>query len=168
MRRWKLAVFAAAFSIALALPAQAQWKWRDKGGQTQYSDLPPPPGTADQDILLRPNSGQRKAVAAAVPASGASAATGAPLLMPKASEPELEAKRRKAEQDEAAKKKTEDERFAAAKADNCVRARSQLRSLDDGLRMARTNDKGEREVLDDKGRAEESRRARDVVASDCR
>jgi hypothetical protein len=34
--------------------------------------------------------------------------------------------------------------------------------------MARVNDKGEREVLDDRGRADESRLARQVVASDCR
>jgi hypothetical protein len=34
--------------------------------------------------------------------------------------------------------------------------------------MARVNDKGEREVLDDKARADEMRRARDVIASDCR
>ena len=35
----------------IALPAEAQWKWRDKGGHVQYSDLPPPAGTPDQDIL---------------------------------------------------------------------------------------------------------------------
>ncbi|MBC7482986.1 MAG: DUF4124 domain-containing protein, partial [Rhizobacter sp.] len=114
MRRWTLAVFAAALGIALVLPAQAQWKWRDKGGQTQYSDLPPPPGTAEQDILLRPTWGQRKAPVAAVPASGAPAATGAPLLAPRASEPALEAKRRKVEQEEAAKKQAEEARMAAA------------------------------------------------------
>ena len=154
----------------LAMPAAAQWKWRDRNGQVQYSDLAPPNGVAERDILQRPDTpAQRRPTAATpTPAPAASAASGAAGLAPKGVEPELEAKRRKAEQDEAAKKKTEDERFAAAKADNCVRAKSQLRSLDDGLRMARTNDKGEREVLDDKGRAEESRRARDVVSTDCR
>ena len=34
--------------------------------------------------------------------------------------------------------------------------------------MSRVNDKGEREVLDDRGRAEEMRQAREVIASDCR
>ena len=154
----------------LAMPAAAQWKWRDRNGQVQYSDLAPPNGVAERDILQRPDAPtQRRPTAPTpTPTPAASAASGAAGLAPKGVEPELEAKRRKAEQDEAAKKKTEDERFAAAKADNCVRAKSQLRSLDDGLRMARTNDKGEREVLDDKGRAEESRRARDVVSTDCR
>jgi hypothetical protein len=32
----------------------------------------------------------------------------------------------------------------------------------------RTNEKGEREVLDDQGRAEETARARAVIASDCK
>ena len=168
MRRWKLAVFAATFGIALTLPVQAQWKWRDKGGQTQYSDLPPPAGTADHDILLRPNSGQRKAVVAAVPASGASAATGAPLLMPKASEPELEAKRRQVEQEQAAKKQAEEARMAAVRADNCSRAKSQMRTIDSGVRMARTNEKGEREILTDTARAAEAKRAREVITTDCK
>ena len=34
--------------------------------------------------------------------------------------------------------------------------------------MTRVNDKGEREVLDDKQRAEEIQRTRTVIASDCR
>ena len=40
--------------------------------------------------------------------------------------------------------------------------------MESGQRMARMNDKGEREILDDKQRAEESRRAREVIASDCK
>ncbi|MFG5410725.1 hypothetical protein ABXN37_24710 [Piscinibacter sakaiensis] len=39
--------------------------------------------------------------------------------------------------------------------------------LDDGVRIARTNEKGEREILDDKARAAEQARLRAVVAADC-
>jgi hypothetical protein len=53
-------------------------------------------------------------------------------------------------------------------AENCRNARSQIAALESGQRIARINDKGEREVLDDKGRAEEMRRAREVANSDCR
>ncbi|WP_372526874.1 DUF4124 domain-containing protein [Piscinibacter sp.] len=148
----------------LSLPAAAQWKWRDKGGQIQYSDLPPPPGVAEQDILQRPHSNQRRTA----PAAAASAASGLTLTPAKAVEPELEAKRRKAEQDQAAKTKAEEEKIAVARAENCTRAKGHLRSLEDGLRIARTNDKGEREILDDKGRAEELKRTRDIIASDCK
>jgi hypothetical protein len=40
--------------------------------------------------------------------------------------------------------------------------------LESGQRIARVNAQGEREVLDDKGRAEEMQRARQVMASDCK
>ncbi len=169
MRRWTPVVIAATLGLALALPAHAQWKWRDKAGQTQYSDLPPPAGTADADILLRPNAGQRRATAApAVAAAASGAASAAPRLAPKASEPELEAKRRKVEEEAAAQKKAEEARMAVARADNCVRAKAQVRSMESGVRVARTNEKGEREFLDDAARAAEAQRSRGVVASDCK
>ena len=154
-----------ALGVALSLPAAAQWKWRDKAGQTQYSDLPPPSGTPDADILQRPSA----TAAPRAVAPNASAASSAPLLVPKTgSDPELEAKRKKAEQDEATKKKAEDDRIAVAKVDNCARAKVQLKALDDGQRMSRINAKGEREYLDDKGRAEEAQRSRSVIAADCK
>jgi len=167
MRRWTVVVFAALLGSALALPAQAQWKWRDRSGQTQYSDLPPPNGTPEQDILQRPSTtaAQRRAAAASAPASSASDAA---RLAPKAVEPELEAKRKKAEQEAADKKKAEAARAAAADADNCLRAKAQLRSIESGARMARTNEKGEQEVIDDAARAAEARHTRDVIAASCK
>ena len=168
MARWTALICAAALGALLAAPAQAQWKWRDKNGQTQYSDLPPPADVADSAILQRPNGAQqRRAAAVSTPTVPASAASG-PALMPKGSDPELEAKRQKAEQEEAAKKKAEADKVAAAKADNCTRAKAQMRTLDSGIRIARTNDKGEREYLDDAARADEAKRTRDIIASDCK
>ena len=162
------AVLATVLGLALVMPAAAQWKWRDKNGQTQYSDLPPPAGVADQDILQRPTAGSHRRAtpqAAAVPAS---AASGAPLAAAKASEPELEAKRKKAEQEEADKKKAEEARLAKARAENCSRAQQQLRTLDSGVRIARTKPDGEREYLDDPARAVEVKRSRDIIASECK
>ncbi len=157
-----LGVLLVALLAAASLPAAAQWKWREKGGQIQYSDLPPPAGTPDADILQRPPpAAPRAAASAAVAAS-------APLLVPKTGDAELEAKRKKAEQDEAAKKSAEEQRIAVAKVDNCARARVQLKAIEDGQRMSRINAKGEREYLDDKGRAEETQRARNVIAADCK
>ena len=150
----------------MAEPAQAQWKWRDKSGQTQYSDLAPPPGTPEADILQRPNVNPSRAPVAASPAaSGASAADG---LKPRTVEPELEAKRRKAEQERADKAKAEDEKRATAQAANCAQAKSYLGTLQDGIRITRTGANGEREFLDDKARADETKRARDVIATDCK
>lgn len=165
MRQGLGAVVGIVLMTSLCMPAAAQWKWRDKSGQTQYSDLPPPQGTPESAVLQRPAGAKLRNA----PAADAEPAASAPsLAAPKIVEPELEAKLRKAEQDKAAKSKAEDEKIAAQKAENCSRARSQARVIDEGLRIARVNEKGEREVLDDKGRADESSRARAVIASDCK
>jgi hypothetical protein len=166
MPRWNAVLVAAMLGLLFTLPASAQWKWRDKGGQTQYSDLPPPPGTPEQDILQRPAGASARKAAA--PADPASAASGVPLLAPKAVEPELEAKRKKAEQDSADKAKAEQTRIAATRAENCTRAKAQMRSLDSGMRMGQINEKGERIVMDDAARAAETKTTREVIASECK
>ena len=56
MFRWTALVMTALVGATLALPAAAQWKWRDKNGQVQYSDLAPPNGVAERDILQRPDA----------------------------------------------------------------------------------------------------------------
>ena len=167
MSRWTALACAVVLGTVLATPAEAQWKWRDKNGQVQYSDLPPPADVADSAILQRPNGAQQRRAAVSAPTPAASAASG-PALAPKSTEPELEAKRQKAEQEEAAKKKAEADKVAAAKADNCSRAKAQMRTLDSGIRITRTNEKGEREYLDDAARADEAKRTRDIIASDCK
>lgn len=165
MNRWSIAASAALLGLVMALPASAQWKWRDKTGHTQYSDLPPPPGVPESDILQRPAAATRRAAPVAPAASAASAA---PLAAARASDPELEAKRKQAEQEVADKKKADDAKLAASRAENCNRARAQMRTLDSGQRIARVNEKGERIVLDDAARATETQNARDAIGSECR
>ena len=168
MARWNIVLSAALLGLTLALPAEAQWKWRDAHGQTQYSDLPPPAGVAEKDILQRPGGAAAARRAAAAAAAPASAASAAPLAAARASDPELEAKRKQAEQEAAAKKKAEDDKIAAARAENCKRAQAQMRTLDSGIRIARVNEKGEREIIDDTARAAETKRTQGVIASECK
>jgi hypothetical protein len=164
-----LMLFVGALVLTLSLPAAAQWKWKDSRGQTQYSDLPPPQGTPEQNILARPSASQRGAIASPPASSASAAAAGASgLLSPKVVDPELEARRKKAELELLAKSKADDANVASAKMDNCSRAKGALRSLDSGQRLTRTNDKGEREFLDDTQRAEEAKRMRSVMAADCK
>ena len=172
MKSRVLVVLFATLGALLALPAEAQWKWRDKSGRVQYSDLPPPASVTEQEILQRPNGAQRQTAPVAQPvavaASAAASASSGATLAPKTTEPELEAKRRKAEEEKAAPAKAEEQKLAAARADNCVRAKAQLRTIDDGIRIARTNANGEREILDDKARADERKRTSEIMASDCK
>lgn len=148
--------------VAIATPAQAQWKWKDARGQVHVSDIPPPREVQDKDILQRPSPAQRRAS----PAASAPAAS-APAARPTV-DPEIEARRKRAEAEQQAKAAAENDKIASLRAENCQRARRHLASLETGQRLARTNDKGEREVLDDKARAEEVAHARRAIDADCR
>jgi hypothetical protein len=161
-RAASLSALLCALSLSLlALPASAQWKWRDASGRITVSDLPPPRDVPPQNILQRPDTTARPVIAPA------SAAASAPAPAP-AVDRELQARRDAAAQEQAAREKAEATKLAEQRADNCRNARQHLAALDSGQRIARFNDKGEREILDDRQRAAESRRARDVITSDCR
>ena len=161
-------------TASFALSAFAQWQWIDKDGRKVFSDRSPPADISDKDILRRPGGRGSVAVAAvsesaaAAPAVAASAAVkvNAPKLTGK--DAQLEAKKKQAEEEEAAKKKAEEEKVAVAKADNCSQAKRYLTTLDSGVRIANTNAKGEREVMDDSKRAEEKKRAQGVAETSCK
>jgi len=164
-----LSIVAAGFALGVCTAAHAQWKWRDTNNRVQYSDLPPPNTVPDAAILQRPAGARRTMTPPVVPAaSAASAVPGAASGPAQKTDPELEAKRKKAQDDQAAARKAEEDKGNAARAENCTRAKSYLKAIEEGQRMARTNAKGEREVYDDKIRAEEGKRAREIIASDCK
>lgn len=164
-----LAIAGASF----ALTAFAQWQWIDKDGHKVFSDRSPPSDIQEKDILKRPGGASRMAVAAPTdgtappPVAAASVGkAGAPKLSGK--DTQLEARKKQAEDAEAASKKAEEEKIAAAKTENCGRAKRGVASFDSGVRIATTNAKGEREIMDDKARAVETKRLQDIVAADCK
>jgi hypothetical protein len=158
-------VLTAGSAMAQTAPLPPAWKWRDASGQINVSDLPPPASVPAKDILERPPVQRKSAEAAAVAASAASASQTTAAAR---TDPELEARRKRTADEQVALQQQQQERDAAVRADNCSRASAQLALLNDGQRIARTNAQGEREVLDDKARAEELQRTRAVVASNCR
>ncbi len=159
---------------ALPLAAQAQWQWVDGQGKKVFSDQPPPIEVPEKNILRRPggNAAARPAApaAAAAAAAGESAASASPAAAAKPSgvDKELEEKTRKAEEAEKAKRVAEEQRVAKVRADNCARARQGKATFDSGMRVARLNDKGEREVMDDQARAKEQARLQAIIDSDCK
>ena len=161
------AVVLVGFTVLLAaLPAAAQWKWKDARGQVVISDVPPPRDIPDRDVLQKPGLINRRSTAQ--PTEAASAPPAVESVAKAKVDPELEARRKKTEQEQNDKSKAEEEKVAAQRAENCKRAKAHQASLDSGIRLSRTNDKGEREILDDKQRAEEVARTRQIIASDCR
>ncbi|MGQ2979235.1 MAG: DUF4124 domain-containing protein [Polaromonas sp.] len=167
---------------AFALSAAAQYQWMGKDGRKVFSDRPPPADVQEKDILKQPG-GRRAAVPVvpvepADPAGSSAAATPAvavakPRVDPNApkisgKDAELEAKKKKLEQEEAAKKKAEEEKVAQARAENCERAKKAVTMFQSGVRVASTNAKGEREIMDVNARAAELKRVQAVADRDCK
>jgi hypothetical protein len=168
--------FLALVSAGLCTVAMAQWQWIDKDGHKVFSDRAPPPDVVDKNIVKRP-AGRTASAPAAAPADGAStdAAQAAPAAAAPASAPkpsgldkELEAKKKQAADAEAAKRKAEEERVTKAKIENCARAKQAKSTFESGVRVAKTNANGEREVMDDAARAAELKRIQGIIEADCK
>jgi hypothetical protein len=146
--------------------ATGLWKWLGPDRRLHVSDLPPPASVPDADILQRPGG-------AKPPADAASAAE--PTASAPRPDAEYEARLKKAKtrstpasQPKTAEQLAAEEEFAARQAENCKVARSHLRALESGIRIAQMNDKGEREFMDDAAREASEKRTRRIIASDCR
>jgi len=146
-------------AMMIAGPAAAQvYEWRDAQGQLQYSDLPPL--GVDAKVVyptLKPVGVDDKA--------GAAPAAAKPKTL---AEKELEFRQRRAEAAEAQAKAEQDSSQAVERQRACEQARNQLGALRSGQRIARFNSKGEREYLDDAGRADEIERTQKFADSVCK
>jgi hypothetical protein len=144
--------FYCALVCCIALPVQAQvYKWKDAQGRTVISDTPPP-GAARET----------QAVPAAKPDP---AATDSQKSW---AEKDMELKKRLQEQKDAAAKAEKEKAEAAQRAENCKRAKQQQALLESGERIAHRNLNGEREYITDQQRQDEIERARQAVQEWCK
>lgn len=163
-----------ALAIAAALPAAAHAqvnKCVDRAtGKTTYLQSPCPPSTRSETVI--------KAAPAAAPADSR-AGSGNKGDSPKAgagkaggpktaAELEQDFRKRRQEQDDARKKDEEKLAQAKVKEDNCRNARTQLITIESGVRQARVNEKGERIFLEDAQIEQEKVRARSAVNQWCK
>ncbi|VTU28649.1 DUF4124 domain-containing protein [Variovorax sp. PBL-E5] len=158
-------------ACCLPLAASAQWQWLDKDNKNVFSDQAPPPEVPDKNILRRPTGltpRVRFSTAPAAPDAAASAASAASPAKPSGVDKDLAEKARKAEEAEKAQKAAEAQKVVQAKAENCTRARQGKATFDSGMRVARLNAQGEREIMDDSARAAEQQRLQSVIDSDCK
>lgn len=165
--------FLIAAACLVSMAASAQWQWIDKDGRKVFSDRAPPVDVLEKNILKRPGvRGTTADAGSASTATDTAAAASAPLnaaSAPKLSglDKELAARKKKAEEAEAAKRKEAQENLLIAKLENCARAKQAKATLASGLRMVRINEKGEREVLDQATLASEMKRVQAIIDSDC-
>lgn len=147
-------------TLAAAASAGEIYHWKDKEGRANYADTPPPGNTPTRTLSGRTT----EYPAPQQPESTQGAKPGATS----AAEETLELRKRQAQ---TADKQAQAEKAAADAAErrtNCERARNQLAALESGQRIARFNDKGEREFLDDAQRAQETDIARKAADSWCK
>jgi len=156
---WLLLAVVAGTWLAAAPVAAQTYKWKDADGKIHYSDQPPPP-EIKEPLSVKP----RKPTAPSAPT-----VKGEPTAKAKTyTEQEAEFKKRQVEtaEREAAEKKKANE--AAERKQNCEQARSQLKGLQAGGRVAKNNDKGEREYMSDAQISQEIERLKKAEASWCK
>jgi len=147
MKRLALAVLA--LSLSAAAFGQA-YKWRDADGRVRYGDVPPPGVNA---TALRPP-----------PPGAAPSATKGPAT---AAEKEAEFRKRQLEAQKEREKQELAAKDSADARENCARAQENVRMIESGQRISRTDAKGERYYIDDEQRAQELANARRAAESWC-
>ncbi|MBB3221311.1 DUF4124 domain-containing protein [Pseudoduganella umbonata] len=169
-RQWILGALLAAGCAA----AQAQWVWKDANNVRHLSDQPPPPSVPASRILKAPRGQMpdlRKELAEQPTSANASVAIPAPAAPARTplstAERNAEFNKRRAEGAQQAEQAAAQARNKAATAAACDGARSNLRVLESGIRIAAADRNGERVFLDDAQKAEQVRRNRDALAAHC-
>lgn len=152
--------------LGLSHPAPAQWIWLDAGGSKVYSDRPPPPEVPASKLLRQPAASAPRPHTAdagdAPPNAGRS-----PVGAKPGTDATLDARKRQLDDEQQARRKAEEEKWQRARAENCERARSNLNTLQSGIRMTQVGPGGERSYLSDEARAQEVQRVQGLMQAEC-
>lgn len=184
------ALIAACCVLVLAsAPASAEvYKWKDKSGKTQYSDSPPLSNIPYTTLSGKKSPGDQPAAASAAPAAASKSAADTKTkaegsAKPAAAAPDASAKdapdaaKQKVAEDlkekaakEAEAKKQQEEKLAAdkrAKEQACKNARSRVAQFEQGGRIYRVDEQGERQYYGDKEIAAELENAKNDMEANC-
>ena len=160
--------------VAGLLPVLAQadlYKWKDKQGRTHYSDIPPPDVKAD-NLKAKPAVSNAPVVAKETgkdEKNGKEVVKGNEKDSEKDGEKSLEeaAAKRQKEAEEKKKADAEKAEIAKQKVADCRIARQNLASLNNGGRIYRTLDNGERDYMTDKDITSSRQSAQQAVNKFC-
>ena len=157
-------LFSAVFLASVG--AAGQWQWVDKSGVMVFSDMAPPPQVPLKNILKRPSSlraePEMPAPNASAPETKASAATTVASR-----EQELAKKVKELENNALAQRAADASRMAKTKIENCVRAKKAKQQFDTGVRLQKTDQQGQAQILDDAARAAELKNIQTYIDAAC-
>ena len=139
--------------VTTAAFGQEIYSWKDASGRVHYSDLPPV-------------EAQARTLRKAPLAPAATATEGRPAAS--IVEKDLAFKKRRAAAAEAEEKATADRATADARQRECSDANAQLLAMQDGQRVTRFAESGERVMLDDTEHEAEIERLRGYIARNCK
>ena len=152
-------------AVAMAAAGAQSYKWVDKDGKVRYSDIPPPGGVKFSAVKPPASTGTPAASPASDGAKDAAKAAPKGPLTPV--EQEQAYRKRKLEEEEARKKQEDALAADQTRKQNCDRAQENVRVLESGQRITRTDAKGERYFVDDDQRAKDIEVARKSAADWC-
>ena len=132
------------------------YKWVDSKGEVHYGDQPPPSNKTQKLNVDTPASN--------APPAGESKASPAKSMNDK----EVEFRKRRIEAAEAQKKQDKETAESKQKQENCTNARGTLRALQEGGRLVKYDEKGERVYLDDAARKQSLEKAQKEVEAWCK
>ena len=146
--------------LVLSTTAQAQmYKWVDSSGKVHYTDQAPPANVKQKKLDITTHS---------APAATPSDKKKTPATAKSLADKEMDFNKRRKQADDAIAKQTKEVEEAKVAKENCERARSIQRSLEENLRITQTDEKGERVFLDGEARQKEMDRAKKGVADWCK
>lgn len=128
-------------------------KWVDADGNVHYSDTAPP------DVKVEKLRGSA--------APGTATAVSGVAAQKTLAEREAEWKKSQKSKEEAAQKAAREQEAALVKQKNCEIARNNLTTLENSPAIVTYNEKGERTVMDDASRKQNTAEARKSVSSFC-
>ena len=177
--RRALPYFFASFGLIFTASASAQYAWVDAAGRKVFSDQPPPANISNKRILQQPGKSPASQPIANLeettsnegldkPKSDEAAPKPSPATKLVNKDKDLEAAKKKIDDEAAAKKKTEDDVRNAAKADNCQRAKLAKMQFETGRPVSTSNAKGERIIMDEAARMVETKRIEGIMTTDCK
>lgn len=155
-------------SVVSTLSHAEIYKWKDKDGTIRYTDTPPPSNIKQEPM------GSKKAVkpAAKEPLSQVEGGKQAVPVTKSATpvpvnEEDSAAALRQRNAEAEKRNKQEKEAEAKRKAENCKAAKANFETYNQGGRVYKMNEKGEREYMDDKGLQEGKAQAQREIEENC-
>ncbi len=150
--------------VCVSTPVLAQWVWRE-GGTTVHSDRPPPPNIPASQIIKQPAGSNVQMLPSAAPANNTAPAPNKDSKPKTAAELDAEFKERRNKKAEEDKKAAEDAQKKQQTTQECERARSYLKALQDGLRIRTGKDNA---MMEDAERQKELQRVQQQIGQSCK